>query len=135
MVCELMAGGSLQQKLRELEGEGKRLAFDKAFRIGSNIAGAMHYMHSRRPFAVIHRDLKPANVLLTLSGTAKVSDFGLSKMFDVSTPRNPVKVCDTLPGSSAAGRQSPQVRPARHPSVASFESKVGGSKRPVGVQL
>ncbi|ACO70538.1 predicted protein [Micromonas commoda] len=91
MVCELMGGGSLQQKLLELQSWGKKMDFDRAFKIASNVAAALNYMHSRRPYAVIHRDLKPANILLTSNGVAKVADFGLSKMFDITTPREPAR--------------------------------------------
>ena len=91
MVCELMGGGSLQQKLLELQSWGKKMDFDRAFKIASNVAAALNYMHSRRPYAVIHRDLKPANILLTSNGIAKVADFGLSKMFDITTPREPAR--------------------------------------------
>ena len=91
MVCELMGGGSLQQKLLELQSWGKKMDFDRAFKIASNVAAALNYMHSRRPCAVIHRDLKPANILLTSNGVAKVADFGLSKMFDITTPREPAR--------------------------------------------
>ena len=89
MVCELMGGGSLQQKLLELQSWGKKMDFDRAFKIASNVAAALNYMHSRRPYAVIHRDLKPANILLTSNGIAKVADFGLSKMFDITRPPEP----------------------------------------------
>ena len=36
----------------------------------------MQHMHERR---VMHRDLKPANIFLTLDGTVKVGDLGLSR--------------------------------------------------------
>ena len=85
MLCEYMEGGSLQQKLMQMNGSGKKFLFDQGFAVMKGIAGAMMYMHSRRPFAVIHRDLKPANILLA-AGEAKVADFGLSKMLDIDTP-------------------------------------------------
>ena len=87
MLCEYMEGGSLQQKLMQMNASAKKFLFDQGFAVIKGIAGAMTYMHSRRPFAVIHRDLKPANILLTATGEAKVADFGLSKMLDIDTPR------------------------------------------------
>ena len=118
MVCEYMAGGSLQQKLHALQALGKKLDFDKAFSIGSNIASALHYMHSRRPFAVIHRDLKPANILLSPNGTAKVADFGLSKMFDISTPRRPAGMeGHESPSQSLMGWGNGSHSPSRDESV------------------
>ena len=58
---------------------GKKIKFDEGLRIAIDVSSALHYMHSRRPFAVIHRDIKP-NILLTHGDTAKVADFGLSRM-------------------------------------------------------
>eukprot|EP00775_Hariotina_reticulata_P006309 gene6309-6544_t len=51
--------------------------------IACDVARAMHYLHTLQP-QVVHRDLKPQNVLLDLQGRAKVCDFGISKMRDVS---------------------------------------------------
>ena len=87
MLCEYMEGGSLQQKLMHMNASAKKFLFHQGFALIKGIASAMSYMHSRRPFAVIHRDLKPANILLTAAGEAKVTDFGLSKMLDIGTPR------------------------------------------------
>eukprot|EP00775_Hariotina_reticulata_P006455 gene6455-6684_t len=44
--------------------------------IGLHIASALWHLHP----SIVHRDLKPQNVLLDAAGTAKVADFGLSRM-------------------------------------------------------
>jgi serine/threonine protein kinase len=40
------------------------------------VASALDYLHSKK---IVHRDLKPENVLISDSGDAVLSDFGLSK--------------------------------------------------------
>jgi len=49
-------------------------------RISIDIMRGLAYLHNRKPASVIHRDIKPTNVLISPSGTAKISDFGLAKM-------------------------------------------------------
>ena len=110
MVCELMEW-SLQQKLMHM-AVGEEMTFDEGFRVATDVAAALHYMHSRRPFAVIHRDLKPANILLTHGGVAKVADFGLSRMLDVDTPRVPKP--EFPDGARVVRRVLPSVASRRH---------------------
>jgi hypothetical protein len=62
--------------LRDLLGHGK---IDLKTAVGHlrDIARALDHAHSR---GVVHRDLKPENILVTVTGTPKLSDFGIAKL-------------------------------------------------------
>lgn len=47
------------------------------------ITNGLAYCHS---MGVIHLDLKPANILISYEGVAKISDFGISRMYDPKDP-------------------------------------------------
>lgn len=49
-----------------------------------DILRGLHYMHTRKPDTLIHRDIKPSNIMLTNSKTAKIVDFGLSKLSETN---------------------------------------------------
>jgi eukaryotic-like serine/threonine-protein kinase len=51
-------------------------------RLFQSICGAVQYAHSN---LVIHRDLKPANILIDQQGNAKLLDFGIAKILEVSS--------------------------------------------------
>jgi serine/threonine protein kinase len=80
IVSEYMPRGDLEQMLQEA-GEERRLAFDEAVRIASQLCRALEHAHGR---GVIHRDVKPGNVWLGRDGSVKLGDFGLAVATDRS---------------------------------------------------
>ncbi len=70
-VMPYVKGASLRERLHR---DGK-LPLEEALHITIEVAGALHYAHSR---GVLHRDVKPGNILLE-SGHALVTDFGIAR--------------------------------------------------------
>lgn len=72
IVMEYVSQGSLARRLREAP-----LPYEEALGIAYDICRGLAFAHRQN---VIHRDIKPRNILLTESGIAKVSDFGVAQL-------------------------------------------------------
>lgn len=76
IVYEWAAAGDLKRQLRKAQERGSGFEERVIWKYFSQISNAVKYMHDKR---IMHRDLKPANIFLTLDGTIKVGDLGLSR--------------------------------------------------------
>ena len=77
LVMEFIDGGTLKEKLTQLVSAGQRLPRGDVSRIIGEIADALDTAHH---LGIVHRDVKPSNVLLSRSGRAIMSDFGIARI-------------------------------------------------------
>lgn len=86
----------MRNNLTNFIKENRCMSLEKKMRILLDIANGLNHLHTRTP-AIIHRDLTATNVLLDCNGTAKISDFGNSRIVDIyATP----ELLTSRPGTS-----------------------------------
>lgn len=72
--------------LNDVAKEG-RLGFEEIVHIGIQVAQALEYAHQK---GIIHRDIKPSNIILTPDGQAKLTDFGIARIEDLTATQQTV---------------------------------------------
>ncbi|KAG5248417.1 leucine-rich repeat transmembrane protein [Salix suchowensis] len=83
LVYEYMPNGTLRESL---SGKfGVYLDWKRRLRIALGSARGLAYLHELANPPIIHRDVKSTNILLDENLTAKVADFGLSKLVSDSS--------------------------------------------------
>ncbi|KAA8517588.1 hypothetical protein F0562_015062 [Nyssa sinensis] len=78
LVYEFISNGTLRESLSGRSGI--HLDWKRRLRIALGSARGLAYLHELANPPIIHRDVKSTNILLDENLTAKVADFGLSKL-------------------------------------------------------
>lgn len=92
-----MANGCTVHELAD-RAPGRRLAESQVANIMFQALTAMQYMHGK---GVVHRDIKPANMMLTATGTLKLSDFGVAEFLNEYAADNQVSRTSGSPAFQA----------------------------------
>ncbi|WVZ90857.1 hypothetical protein U9M48_037116, partial [Paspalum notatum var. saurae] len=81
LVYEYMHGGNLEGRLRGEASAATSLTWHQRLKIALDSAHGLEYLHKACQPPLIHRDVKTTNILLSADLEAKISDFGLTKVF------------------------------------------------------
>lgn len=86
MVMDFVQGGDFFTLMRKF----KRMPEDWVRIYIAEIAMALEHLHK---MDIVYRDLKPENILLCDDGHLKITDFGLSRNFEMRLPNPEVNCC------------------------------------------
>ncbi|KAL5805087.1 hypothetical protein ACOSQ3_031887 [Xanthoceras sorbifolium] len=95
LVYEYVTNGTLFDHIHNKD-EKPTIPWETRLRIAAETAGVLSYLHSSAATPIIHRDVKSTNILLDDDFTAKVSDFGASKLVPIDEAQLSTMVQGTL---------------------------------------
>jgi hypothetical protein len=99
LVFEFMPNGSLNSWLHPKSGMPtlrNTLSLEQRLDIAADVMDALDYLHNHCQPPIIHCDLKPSNILLAEDMSARVGDFGLSRILPESASNSITGIRGTI---------------------------------------
>ncbi|KAL2320392.1 hypothetical protein Fmac_029361 [Flemingia macrophylla] len=94
LIYNYLSGGNLEAFIHDRSG--KNVQWPVIYKIATDIAEALAYLHYSCVPRIVHRDIKPSNILLDEDLNAYISDFGLARLLEVSETHATTDVAGTF---------------------------------------
>ncbi|XP_059066865.1 L-type lectin-domain containing receptor kinase S.4 isoform X1 [Cryptomeria japonica] len=108
IIYDYMSNGNLE---RNLYSPKLNLTWAQRYKILTDVAAGLLYLHEQWEKCVVHRDIKSSNILLNCDLNGRVGDFGLARLYDHSEKPQTTHVVGTLgyiaPELIHSGKASP----------------------------
>lgn len=94
LVYDFMPNGSLDKFL--FDTTKPSLNWTQRFQVIKGVASGLLYLHEEWEQVVIHRDIKASNILLDSEFNARLSDFGLARLYDHGSNPQTTRIVGTI---------------------------------------
>ncbi|KAL5717649.1 hypothetical protein ACHQM5_010629 [Ranunculus cassubicifolius] len=116
LICDFISNGNLASALRGRTGQPtSSLSWTIRLKIAKGTAHGLAYLHECSPRKFVHGDIKPSNILLDNDFSPYISDFGLSRLINIT---------GSDPSSSGGfiGAALPYIRPVQSERINNYKA-------------